>query len=264
MNVKNNKTTIGIIGFGRFGVLAASILSRHFLVNAYHYKNKKADAVKAKKIGVQLTDLKNTLNSDIVILTAPISQTEKIIKQIGNQLKPGCLVMDTCSVKVYPCRWLEKHLPKNVEIMGTHPMFGPTTSKYDFNKQTWEIKNLQIVLCPLRIKKKKLAGIKKFLSKLGLKVIIATPEDHDRQNAKTLSLVHFVGRSLLGAGIGKQKIYTPGYEDLLKILPHTTGDNWQLFYDMHNYNPYARPIRKKFLNSCRAIDKKINAFKKNQ
>ncbi|PIR13274.1 prephenate dehydrogenase [Candidatus Falkowbacteria bacterium CG11_big_fil_rev_8_21_14_0_20_39_10] len=264
MDIKKNKTTIGIIGFGRFGALAASILSRHFLVKVYHYKNKKENPARAKKIGVRLTDLKDTLNSDIVILIAPISQTEKIIKEIAPQLKPGCLVMDACSVKVYPCQWLKKHLPKSVEIMGTHPMFGPTTSKYDFDKQTWDLKKLQIVLCPLRIKKIRLEKIKKFLKKLDLKVIITTPDDHDRQNAKTLSLVHFVGRSILGAGIGQQKIYTPGYEDLLRILPHTTSDNWQLFYDMNNYNPYAQVIRENFLDSCQTINKKINAFKKNQ
>lgn len=256
-----NKTTIGIIGFGQFGALTASILSQYFLVKVYHYKNKKENIARAKKIGVKLADLKNVLNSDMVILAVPISQTEKTIKQISPRLKPGALVIDTCSVKVYPCQWLKKHLPKNIAIMGAHPMFGPTTSKYNFNRQTWELKNLQIVLCPLRIKKQKLKAIEKFLAKLGLEVIITTPQDHDRQNAKTLSLVHFVGRSLLGAGIGRQKIYTPGYKDLLEILPHTTGDNWQLFYDMHNYNPYARPVREKFLKSCEKIGKKIDSAK---
>ena len=45
---------------------------------------------------------------------------------------------------------------------------------------------------------------------------------------------------------------------MLKILPHTTGDNEQLFFDMHNYNPYAKKIRQSFINSCEFLDERID------
>ncbi|RLC36661.1 hypothetical protein DRH27_04900 [Candidatus Falkowbacteria bacterium] len=256
------KITVGIIGFGNFGRLAASILKDDFRVKVCHYRKREEDIKLAKKINVELTTLNNTLNSDVIVLAVPISKTEAAIKQISSKLKPGTLVLDTCSVKTYPCRWLKKYIPENVEIIGTHPMFGPTTSKFNFEKQKWILEGLQIVLCPLRIKKARQEEVIKYLSKLGLKVIITTPEDHDRQNAKTLALVHYIGRSLLGAGIGEQEIYTKGYLDLLSILPHTTSDNWQLFYDMNNYNPYARKIIKKFqAASLKMEDRLIKADK---
>ncbi len=253
----NKKSTIGIIGFGNFGTLLASVLSEHFDVLVYHYRNTSAYEDKAKKIGVKLVNLETASKCDTVILSVPISKTKEMIRKIAPLMKKGSLLMDTCSVKVYPCEWLQKYTNASINIIGTHPMFGPTTSNFDLEKQTWKLDNLQIVLCPLRIKKEKLKELKAFFKKLKLKVITTTPEEHDKQNAKTLSFVHFVGRSLLAAGIGHQKIFTPGYTDLLSILPHTTSDNWQLFYDMNNYNPYSGELREKFRDSGLEIEERI-------
>ena len=262
--MNNKNTAIGIIGFGNFGQLAGSVLKDDFNVKVYHYRKRNQDVNIARKINVELTTLKNTLDSDIIVLCVPISRTKDVIKKIAPRLKPGTLVLDTCSVKTYPCQWLKENISKNIEIMGTHPMFGPTTSKFNLKKQSWRLAGLQIILCPLRIKKEKKEAIIRYLEKLGLKVIITTPQDHDRQNAKTLALVHYIGRSLLKAGIGEQKIYTKGYLDLLSILPHTTSDNWQLFYDMNNYNPYARKVMKKFQEaSFKTEDRLIKADKEN-
>ncbi|MCK4539972.1 prephenate dehydrogenase/arogenate dehydrogenase family protein [Candidatus Parcubacteria bacterium] len=253
----NKDFKIGLIGFGNFGKLAACVLSGDFDVRVFHNSKQKKYFLDAKKIGVKLAGIKTVLNSDIIILTAPISQTEKIIKDISKKIKHNALLIDTCSVKIYPCRWLKRYAPKNIEIMGTHPMFGPTTAKFDINRKNYKLDDKQIVLCPLRISGEKLGLIKKYLKNLGLKVIITSAEEHDRQNAKTLSLVHFIGRSLSASKINEQKIYTPGYAGLLKILPHTTSDDWRLFYDMHNYNPFAEKLMDKYMESGRALQEKI-------
>jgi len=253
----DKQKTIGIIGFGRFGSLAASILGKQATVFIYQEKITLEIKKRVKKINAHLASLEELANCDYIIIAVPISKTELMIKKLAPIVKPGTLVMDACSVKTYPCQWLKKYLPKDIETMGTHPMFGPVTTKFDFNAQTWVLADKQIVLCPLRISEKKLQEIKKFLEGLGLEVIITTPADHDKQNAKTLSLVHFLGRALVKAKIKEQKIFTPGYTDLLKIIPHTASDNWQLFFDMHNYNPFALDIRRKFISACKDLEEKI-------
>jgi prephenate dehydrogenase len=251
--------SIGIIGFGRLGALAASILKKEkFDVQVYDPEQNEELMQKARLIGVELVPLAQAAQNDIVVLAAPISATEAVIKQIVPLVKPGTLVLDTCSVKIHPCNWLKENFMEEVEILGTHPMFGPVTTKFDLQAQQWELENLQIVLCPLRVSAKRMDGIKEFLASLGLKVIITTPQEHDRQNAYTLSLVHFVGRALNEVGVKEQEIFTPGYTDLLRILPHTTSDNWQLFFDMHQYNPYAQDIRKQFIDACLMLERKID------
>lgn len=249
--------TIGIIGFGRFGALAASVLKGFAEVKVFKHRNGEEERRKAALAGVPLVELEEAAGCDIVVLATPISQTEKTLVKIAPMVKEGALILDTCSVKVYPCLWLKKHMPAGVEIMGTHPMFGPVTSQFDLAAQKWSLSGLQIVLCPVRIGKARLRAVKGFLARLGLDVIVTTPADHDSQNATTLGLVHFVGRALRKTGARQQRIFTPGYSDLLKILPHTTGDNWQLFFDMHNFNPYARAVRKRFTEACEDMEDKI-------
>ncbi len=252
-----NKIEIGIIGFGRFGVLMATVLSSFFDVKVFHYRKRDADLEIANKIGIKLVDFKEVIDCDYLLLSVPISKTENLIKKIAPLLKPKTTIIDTCSVKELPCKWLKKYLPKENEIIGSHPMFGSVTTKFNLNKKYFELENKQVVLCPIRVSEEKLASLKIFLEKLKLKVLIVSPKEHDKQNAKTLSFVHFLGRSLTKAGIGEQEIFTPGYTDLLRILPHTNNDDWQLFYDMNNYNSYSSKIRVEFLRACDLIEGKI-------
>lgn len=252
----SNKT-ISVIGLGKFGSLVASILKSHGRVVVYS-ANQASLVEKTSKIGVEAVVLVQAAAADVVILTVPISKTEEMIKRVVPLMRPGALLLDVCSVKVYPCEWLEKYGRDDIEIMGTHPMFGPVSAEFDIEKQTYKLAGLQIILCPLRIKESRLELIMTLLERLGLDVIVTTPEDHDRQNAVTLSLVHYLGRALHEAGINKQRIFTPGFENLLKIYGHTIKDEWQLFFDMNNYNPFAADVRHKFLTACQTIEKKIN------
>lgn len=260
--MKKLKQKICIIGLGRFGTLAAAILKPHFLVSAIDTNSCEA-VERAKKLKINLVSFGHLGDFDVVILSVPISQTKATIKKIAPQLKNGALLIDTCSVKTLPCRWMKRYLPKEVEILGTHPMFGPVTSKFNLEKQAFQLEGLQIVLCPVRISEKRLKSLKTFLEKLKLKIIETTPENHDKQNAKTLSLVHFLGRALVASDITSQKIFTPGYADLLKIIPHTVSDNWQLFFDMHNFNFFSGKVRETFLRNCDELEFKIAKSKGN-
>lgn len=255
--MKKDKKIIGVVGFGKFGTLTASILSTFFDVRVYHYKKTLEYEKLARKIGVRLIELSELAECDVTILTVPISRTEEMIKTVAPHLKKGSLLVDACSVKVLPCRWLKKYAPRDVEILGTHPMFGPVTTKFDIDKKYWELKDKQVVLCPLRTSEKTMKEIQKFLKSLEIEVIVTTPEDHDQQNAKSLSFVHFLGRSMMASGIVPQRIFTLGYADVLKILPHTNQDEWQLFFDMNNLNPYAEKVRQTFLMACDGVEDKI-------
>lgn len=207
----------------------------------------KKKIAKCKHEQIKISDLGEM---DWVIFCVPISSLENVLEKTALHLKKGCLVMDVCSVKVLPCRWLEKHCPENVRLLGTHPMFGPDSSKQGLS-------GLQIVLCPIRISRSKLLQVKKVFQKIGLEIVVTTPREHDKEAAKSLALVHFLGRALNEVGLGKQRISTLGFERLLAVNETVTNDTWQLFKDMQCYNQYAKMMRKKFLKGCERIEKKI-------
>ena len=158
--------------------------------------------------------------------------------------------MDVCSVKVLPAKWLQAYLPQEIEVMATHPMFGPDSAKNG-------LKGLQWVLCPLRISDQTLNNVTQILNKLELEIIETTPEDHDQQTAVSLALVHFIGRGLEELGLQKQKISSLGFDRLLKVNETVTNDSWQLFLDMQQYNPYTKKMRKRFIKALKKVNKKI-------
>ena len=96
------------------------------------------------------------------------------------------------------------------------------------------------------------------LRRLNLKIITATPDEHDRQMATSQALVHFIGRGLTALDLKSQEISTPDYEALLRMNVLVQNNTWQLFYDMMRYNPYSNTLRKKFLRNIASIQKKIH------
>ena len=46
---------------------------------------------------------------------------------------------------------------------------------------------------------------------------------------------------------------TEGYKRLLHILEVVEHDTWQLFYDMHRYNPYAQEKRASLIQAMQKI-----------
>jgi len=239
--------TIGIIGFSRFGQLLAKILKPYAEVLVYNRSDKSSDA---KELGVTWSTLEQVCQCDWVIVSVAISATEEMIKKIAPLLKKGGLVMDVCSVKVFPSQWLEKYISKDNEIMATHPMFGPDSAKNG-------TKDLQWVLCPLRVNDATLNKVKDILNKLEVKIIKTTPEEHDRQAAVSLSLVHFIGRGLEEFGIKPLEISTLGFERILRVNETVTHDSFQLFLDMQKYNPYAKEARERFIESLNKVNKII-------
>ena len=239
--------TIGIIGFGRFGRLMAHYLSTDCQVRA-HDPSVSPEAIASA--GAEPVAIDDVCRSDIVILAVPISQLQALLSAIQPHLQPESLVVDVCSVKEQPVRWMQELLPETVDILGTHPMFGPDSAADS-------LEGRKIVLCPVRIGEKRLEQVKHYLGAKGLVLIEASAEDHDRQIAVSLALTHTIGRSLAQFGAKPQAIDTEGYQRLLRILEVVENDTWQLFEDMNRYNPYAQNARQAFITAMNKIEGKL-------
>ncbi|MCB1512339.1 MAG: prephenate dehydrogenase, partial [Hyphomicrobiaceae bacterium] len=169
MPTKNTFTSVGILGFGAFGRLIARHLHRHFRIVACDPGVPDANIRAAHADAGGLSDVGAC---DIVILAVPVTSLTLAIRQIRPFLRPGCLVIDVGSVKVSPARVMLAELPPDVEILGTHPLFGPQ-SAHD------GIAGRKIAICPLRCRSTR--RVAAFLHKaLGLDVHVTTPEEHDR------------------------------------------------------------------------------------
>jgi prephenate dehydrogenase len=236
---------IGLIGYGRFGRLTVKNLAPDFEVVVHTRKpDKRRDIADA---GGRLVSIEEASAQKFVILCVPISAMRKTLRMMAPLLRPDAVVVDVCSVKVYPAQWMKELLPPSVEILATHPMFGPDSAAKS-------VSGYKIVLCPERISTERYQKIKHWLVRKGLTLIETSPEEHDRKIAISLALTHFIGRSLAEFGAPALDIDTEGYKRLLHILGVVNNDTWQLFEDMHHFNPFAREKRRDFLKAMAKID----------
>jgi prephenate dehydrogenase len=235
---------IGVYGLGRFGYFWASVLAKHFEVFSYSRNQKRETPA-----GVQRVSEDELLRIPTLFLCTAISAFEEVVQRIAAKLQPGSLLIDTCSVKTHPVRIMERYAPPNVDILATHPMFGPDSAQQGMS-------GLPMVLCPVRLKDERLSFWSDFFRSIGLRVLTMSPEEHDRDAAFTQGITHYVGRVLADLGLEESKIATLGYKKLLEIKEQTCNDPWQLFLDLQRFNPYTKEMRDRLHSALlRILDK---------
>lgn len=242
------KRTMGIVGFGRFGRLAATHLKDHFDLVVHDRKDCREAAA---RLDVPTGSLRDVASRSIVVLSVPISQMKSTLREIAPHLSQGALVVDTCSVKEYPVSLMKSILPSTVELLGTHPLFGPDSAADGLNGK-------KIVLCPVRMNNFRQAVV--FLRRLRLHVMVCLPEEHDREMACTQAIVQFLGRAFLEMGLTNKAMATPGYDRLIRILEVVQHDTWELFRDLQNFNQHAITMRQELIETLTLIDRRINGI----
>ncbi len=243
------KETMGIVGFGRFGRLAASHLRGHFDL-IVHDREDCADA--ARRLGVLTGPLRDVARCSTVLLCVPISEMESVLKEIAPHLIERALVLDTCSVKEYPVSLMKAILPGTVDIVGTHPLFGPDSAAHG-------LQGKKIVLCPVRVQNLKRVVL--FLKRLKLRVMVCSSEAHDRGMASTQAIVQFLGRAFLEIGLRHKFMATPGYDQLIGILEVVQHDTLQLFHDLQSFNRFAGGMRQRLIESLTMIDQELGEIR---
>jgi prephenate dehydrogenase len=187
------------------------------------------------------------LAAGTLVLCVDIGALPEVLRRLAPRLAPGSLVMDTCSVKELPVRWMRELLPPAVDILASHPMFGPDSAARG-------AQGLPLILWPVRLSAERFETWKGFFGSFGLEVLCLSPEEHDRKAAFTQGLTHYLGRLLAELGVGPSPIASVGYRQLLEVMEQTCHDSWQLFLDLQRFNPHTPAMRD-------ALDRALAALK---
>jgi prephenate dehydrogenase len=128
--VTKQKPRISIVGLGLVGGSIGLALRQADVAEAIVGHDREASRhSQAKKLGaVDQTDwnlISACEKSDLVVLAIPVGAIESTLKAIGPYLRPGCVVMDTASVKAPVLDWAAQNLPAGVFFIGGDPiLFG--------------------------------------------------------------------------------------------------------------------------------------------
>jgi prephenate dehydrogenase len=231
---QNDRVKVAVIGLGRFGKFWAELLA-----DTYDVVGTSRRTIHDLKNGVTQVDLDEALQRDIVFLTVSISAIPSVLDEIAPRIRTDSTVVDTCSVKLFPVAEMETRLPSTVDIIASHPMFGPDSAGERTDK-------LPMITWPIRDTHRRYAEMTETLGNLRMKIVEMTPDEHDREAAFSQGVTHLVGRVLDEMDLTESPIATLGYTRLMQVREQTCNDPIQLFKDLQRFNPYTKAMRQRF------------------
>lgn len=192
---------IAVIGLGLIGGSVAKSLKKHTPHTVLGMDASDQVIFKAKLLDAidgELTDERLAICDMIIIATWPLAAVDYVRKHAAH-FKRGALVMDVCGVKRAVCEpiW-EIAKTADFTFVGGHPMAGIEYSGFDHATATL-FENASMILTPPRgTDIQTLDFLKHFWRELGFgRVVMTTPENHDRVIAYTSQLAHVVSSAYI-------------------------------------------------------------------
>lgn len=190
MHQHKESNPIGIIGYkGKMGsMFMRDLSSRGYTVNGIDIKLKEDNqSIPSSPLseGMQNEDIFDSeelrsfiSTSKFIIFCIPVTTLQATLQAIAPYLlKERHVLMDITSVKILPMQWMEEVF--DGQIIGTHPLFGPTPNPSD--KKVALIKGRNV-------EKRHALFIEEMFTQLGCSFFWTTAQEHDTGVAFAQSL----------------------------------------------------------------------------
>ncbi|KAL1194868.1 Arogenate dehydrogenase 1 [Cardamine amara subsp. amara] len=250
---------IAIIGFGNYGqFLAETLISQGHIIFAHSRSDHSSAAL---RLGVSFfTDLNDLCerHPDVVLLSTSIISTEHILKTLPFQrLRRNTLFVDVLSVKEFAKSLLLQYLPKDFDILCTHPMFGlqSVNSNHGWRGLRFVYDKVRIGEDELRISR--CESFLKVFERQGCEMVEMSCVDHDKFAAGSQFITHTVGRVLEMLKLQSTPINTKGYEALLDLAENICGDSFDLYYGLFVYNKNSLEMLERMDLAFEALRKEL-------
>ena len=198
-----------IIGCGLIGSSLARAIKENNLSKKIVSSNR-SDFVNKKVMELKIVDeassdtKKICKDSDLIIISTPLSSYEEVILKIKNSLKSGSILTDVGSVKENIISLVEKNVPENISWISSHPIAGteesgPEAGFYEL------FKNRLCILTPSKKSKDKdIKLLETFWKKIGSKVDIMNAKQHDYILTITSHIPHLIAYNIVNTTLNVQ------------------------------------------------------------
>jgi prephenate dehydrogenase len=117
------KATITIVGLGKRGSsIGLALRAPELDFQVIGHDKEAVVAKKARSLGAVHTTAWNLISAcetaDVIILTIPFDQVEPTLKAIGQDIREGCVVLDTSPYTLPGLHWAEQHLKSGAHLVG--------------------------------------------------------------------------------------------------------------------------------------------------
>ena len=200
-----------IIGCGLIGSsILRAINSKKLSKKTFVLEKSKKNISKIKKIKSNCKFIKS-INSeisdvDLVIICTPMNQYKKIIEKLNKSLKVSCLITDVGSTKQNIIKLKNKILNKKLYWILSHPIAGSEVSGPEYGNKNLFLNKWCVIIKEKKQNLKKINLLKKFWKKIGSKVVLMNPVNHDKIFSITSHLPHLIAYNLIKTAQDSQKI----------------------------------------------------------
>ncbi len=200
-----------IIGCGLIGSsILRAINSKKLSKKTFVLEKSKKNISKLKKIKSNCKFIKSINREisdvDLVIICTPMSQYKKIIQRLNKSLKAGCLITDVGSTKQNIIKLKNKILNKKLYWILSHPIAGSEVSGPEYGNKNLFLNKWCVIIKEKKQNSKKINLLKKFWKKIGSKVVLMNPVNHDKIFSITSHLPHLIAYNLIKTAQDSQKI----------------------------------------------------------
>lgn len=199
-------------------------------------------------VGTSLTAVEAARRSDVVVVSVPMRETERVIREVGAALAEDALLIDFTSLKSEPLRWMLEST--RASVVGTHPMFGPGVHS---------LVGQRVVVCPGR-GDEWLTWVERTLSSLGLAITVTDAARHDRAMALVQVLTHYqtqvLGLTLARFGIPLDEplaFTSPAYLLELYVTARHFAQAASLYGPIEMWNPETARVTATFRSAAAEV-----------
>ena len=199
-----------IIGCGMIGSsILRGAISQKLCKKIYVFEKNIKYQKQIKKINKKIILIKKIdkkiENIDLVIISTPMSEYQKIIIKLNKNLSNHSLITDVGSTRANVSKLIKEKLSKKLNWIMSHPISGSEASGPKYGSKNL-FKNKWCIL--IKSKKNKLleSKLSRFWKKLGAKVIFMKEHEHDKIFSVTSHLPHLIAYNLIKTTQDFQKI----------------------------------------------------------
>lgn len=210
---------VAIIGIGLIGGSMALDIKKkrlaHQIIGVSRHKSSLIWGKKSRVIDKGSQHLSIIQDADLVVLATPVNTILKLADVIVRFIRKDCIVTDVGSTKKEIVSKLSKIFPNYV---GSHPLSG-SEKRGITNAQADIFKNSLCILTPTKnTPPKVLKKIENLWNQLGARVVVLSPDTHDRILSFVSHLPHVIAFSSIGVVPDKYlKFGANGLKDTTRI-----------------------------------------------
>ena len=200
-----------IIGCGMIGSsILRGAISQKLCKKAYVYEKNIKYQNQIKKINKKIILIKKLdkkiKDMDLVVISTPMSEYQKIIIKLNKNLNNKTLITDVGSTRGNVAKLIKEKLSKKLNWVMSHPISGSEASGPKYGSKNL-FKNKWCIL--IKTKKNKLLENKlsRFWKKLGSRILFMQEHEHDKVFAVTSHLPHLVAYNLIKTAQDFQKTH---------------------------------------------------------